>query len=48
MVEVECTEIYPDLADDLVNRAVKAFATALELTKTAEIALYDPDYEVGD
>ena len=46
MVEVECTEIYPDLADDLVNRAVKAFGTALELTKANEIALYDPDFEV--
>ena len=48
MVEVECSEVYPDIADDLVNRAVKAFSTALELTQKAEIALYNPDYEIED
>jgi hypothetical protein len=44
-VELESTDSFPDALDDLTNRAVVAFGKALELMKTIEIPIFDPDFD---
>jgi len=48
VVEIESTENYPDQADDITNRAIEDFASALDLVKAAGIVVYDPEFDPED
>ena len=43
MVQVEATESYPDAAQDIANRAVEAFAEAVNIMQKSEVPIFDPE-----
>ena len=48
IVEIESADNYPDQADDLTGRAIKAFGSALELVKSHGIEVYNPEFDQND
>jgi hypothetical protein len=47
-VECESSESFPDALHDLTNRALEAFGKSLDLMKSHEIAVFDPNFDPED
>jgi hypothetical protein len=47
-VELESSDTFPDALHDLTNRALEAFGKSLELMKSNEIVVFDPDFDPED